>query len=124
MSMVFIATGNYYLGRVNRDKNDNIIQTPPHFEHCDDGGSVIVGKLNPDTMEQIGNADLFGNYQASAYISKALALLKPNRTIDIPKFKQIICSAFLDGVDFCDYCFDINCSNCIVSEWKKEVEEK
>ena len=125
MPMIFLATGNCHLGRVDRDKDGNVIKnTPPHFEHCDDGGSVIVGKLNPDTMEQIDSADAFGDYQASAYLKKALALLNPNRAVDVPNFKQIIRSAINDGVDICDYCSDMNCSNCIVSEWKEEAEQE
>lgn len=125
MPMIFLATGNFNLGRINRNKNGNVIkETPPKFEHNDKGNCVIVGKINPETMEQIDTADLFGNYQASAYLKKTLELLNPNRAVDVPNFKQIICSAIHNGVDICDYCSDMNCSNCVVSEWKQEEQQK
>lgn len=124
MPMIFLATGEYHLGRTNSDKIGNVIKKiPPYFEHNDKGGCIIVGKLDPETMEQIDSADVFGDYQASAYLKKALALLNPNRAVDVPNFKQIIRSAIHDGVDICDYCPDMNCSNCIVSEWKQEAEQ-
>lgn len=124
MSMIFLTTGNYTLGCTTRDKDSNIIkQTQPKFEPDDKGGCVIVGKLNPDTMEQIGSADIFGNYNATAYLKKALDLLSPNRAVDVPNFKEMYLNAFLDGQDFCDYCQDCQCNNCIIAEWKEEVEE-
>lgn len=122
MSMIFLATGNCYLGRTDRDKDGKIIkEIPPRFENDDNGSCVVIGKLNPDTMEQIGDADVFGDFNASGYLNKALKLLNPQRDIDIPNFKAIVCSMLHDNIDICDNCFEMNCKNCIVSEWKQEA---
>lgn len=124
MSMIFLATGNCYLGRKDIDKYGKIIkEIPPRFENDDNGSCVVIGKLNPDTMEQIGVADIFGDFNASGYLNKALKLLNPQRDIDIPNFKAIVCSMLHDNIDICDNCFEMNCKNCIVSEWKREAEE-
>lgn len=125
MSLIFLATGNCYLGKTERDKNNNVIKKiPPHFEHADDGSCVIVGKFNPETMEQIGNVDVFGNYQASIYLNRALKYLNPSRTLDIPNFKAIIISALNNDIDICDYCKDFQCGDCIIKEWKKETQQE
>lgn len=122
MSMIFLATGNCYLGRKDIDKDGKIIkEIPPHFENDDNGSCVVIGKLNPDTMEQIGDADIFGDFNASGYLNKTLKLLNPQRDIDIPNFKAIVRSMLHDNIDVCDNCFEMNCKNCIVSEWKQEV---
>lgn len=124
MSMIFLATGNCYLGRTDRNAKGKIIkEIPPRFENDDNGSCVVIGKLNPDIMEQIGDADIFGDFNASGYLNKALKLLNPQRDIDIPNFKAIVCSLLHDNIDICDNCFEMNCKNCIVSEWKREAEE-
>lgn len=125
MSMVFLTTGNCYLGQTTKDKDGNIIkQTSPHFEPTDNGNCVIVGKLDPDTLEQIGDAEVFGNYQASAYLRETLKLLNPSRKIDIPSFKVMIMGALRDNVDICRYCIDPQCRDCILTEWKQEAEQQ
>ncbi len=124
MSMIFLTTGNCYLGRRDRDENGKIIkEIPPHFEYDDNGSCVVIGKLNPDTMEQICDADVFGDFNASGYLKKALKLLNPQRDIDIPNFKAIVRSLLHDNIDICDNCFEMNCKNCIVSEWKQEDKQ-
>lgn len=123
--MIFLATGNCYLGQTKRDKNNNIIeQIPPHFEHEEDGSCVIVGKLNSETMEQTGDADVFADYQASAYLKETLKLLNPSRKLDIPNFKVMIMAALRDDIDICDYCEDFQCRDCIIKEWKQEAEQE
>ena len=62
---------------------------------------MVIGKLNPDTMEQIGDADVFGDFNASGYLNKALKLLNPQRDIDIPNFKAIVCSLLHDNIKSC-----------------------
>lgn len=124
MSMIFLCTGDYHLGRIEKDIDGNVIkETSPHFEENDKGGCVIVGRLNPETKEQIDSADIFGNYKASAYLKKTLELLQPNRSVDIPNFKEIFLSAFNDGFDICDYCKDFQCANCIIEEWKEDSKD-
>lgn len=61
--MIFLAKGTCTLGRVSRDKDGNIIeQTPAKFEAGQDGGCIAVGILNDETMDQVGQAELFGDF--------------------------------------------------------------
>lgn len=122
--MIFIEKGNFYLGHCTKDGKGNIIeQNGPKFEPDDNGGSVIVGKLDSETREQVGEADIFGDFNATGYLKKVLELLAPKRVIDIPNFKGIFVSASKDNVDLCDYCEELHCDNCIVSEWKEEYPD-
>jgi hypothetical protein len=57
MSMVFLATGNVSFGMNKRNEAGEIVEsTPAAFEHKDGGPCVIVGQLDPDTMQQVGPA--------------------------------------------------------------------
>ena len=125
MSMIFLATGHAHLGMNKRDKEGNITESvPSHFEFAADGSCVAVGELDPKTMEVKGNADLFGDWDAAGYLKEAMDRLKPSRPVNIPDFRAIIQKAYTeDGNDLvCDYCTGINCRDCIVKEWKEEVE--
>lgn|GEM_PF-436155 len=121
--MIFIEKGDFYLGHRIKDGNGNIIQqNGPEFEPDDNGSSVIVGKLDSETRKQVGEADIFGDFNAAGYLKKVLELLTPGRTINIPNFKELFVSASKDNVDMCDYCEGLHCDNCIVSEWKESLE--
>lgn len=123
--MIFIEKGDFYLGHRTKDGNGNIIQqNGPKFEPDDNGSSVIVGKLDSETRKQVGEADIFGDFNATGYLTKILELLQPKRTVNIPDFKEMFSSAFNDNVDMCDYCEGLHCDNCIVSEWKEECDNK
>ena len=127
MSMVFLATGNVSFGMNKRNAAGEIIESSPAvFEHKDGGPCVIVGQLDPETMQQIGPATPYGDWQATKYFGQALEILRPLRTLDVPDIKVIWRLAKeRDGVDLCEYCqnFPI-CRDCVVNEWKEEKNEK
>lgn len=125
MSMIFLATGRATMGINRRDKDGNIIESvPARFEFENGGPCVAVGELDPETMEVKGNVDLFGDWQAAGYLETAMEKLKPTRTANIPDFKAMFQAAYKDRADLCDYCHNLNirCQDCIVQEWKEEVE--
>lgn len=126
MSIVFLAKGTCTLGRTQTDKEGNVVKhTPAQFEMDNAGGSVAVGLLDPETMQPVGPVEgIFGDWDAAEYLAKALELLKPTRKVNIPDFKYIIQSLIRhDSVDICDHCHAFyKCSDCIVKEWKDEME--
>lgn len=123
MSFIFLATGHTHLGMNKRDKDGNVTESiPAHFEFADGGPCVAVGELDPDTMAVKDGTSIFGDWDAAGYLKEAMERLKPNRPANIPDFKSIILAALKDGTDVCDYCPVLNCRDCIVKEWKEEVE--
>ena len=126
--MIFLAKGTCTMGLGKRDKDGNIVEyTPAKFTASEDGNSIVIGKLNPETMKPAEPVDfVYGDWDAASYLGKALELLNPRRRINIPDFKAIIQTAYKeDGNDLiCDYCprAGYDCRDCIVKEWKAEVE--
>lgn len=125
--MVFIAKGTCVLGRTQRDKDGNITsETSARFNFDDAGGTVAVGELNAETGEIDSESVLiFGDTDAYGYLAAVLKLLNPRRMVNIPDFKHIIQSVIKhDGVDICDHCYNFyKCSDCIIKEWKEEMEQ-
>lgn len=125
MSMIFLCTGNCQLGRTTIDKHGNIIkEIPPLFEYTPDGPCVAIGtvELETDYVPDIFTiTDIFGDYDAAGYLTRAMEHLKPSRPLNIPDFAAIIQAAIQDGVDICDYCQGLNCLECAVSEWKENA---
>ena len=125
MSVIFLAKGHAHMGITERDKDGNVIKsTPAHFEYADNGPCVAVGELDPETMKVKGDVDLYGDWDAAGYLAETMKRLNPARQVNIPDFKAIVRDAIKDGYDFCDYCQSINCTNCIVNEWKEEMREE
>lgn len=126
MSVFFMARGTCTMGETRRDKYGNIVSvTPARFNFDSTGGCVAIGDMDPETTQPRGeNAALFGDWDAAGYLAKILELLSPNRTINIPDFKAMFQAAYKDGTDFCDHCRSLNlsCNDCIVQEWKEEME--
>lgn len=126
MSVVFLMTGNCTLGRTSTDKDGNIVEsTPARFTADDAGSCVAVGFLDPETMQPVGPVSgIHGDWDAAGYLEEALKLLKPRRRLNIPDIKAIVQAAYQeDGNDLlCDYCKSMNCCNCIIKEWKEEME--
>lgn len=127
MGIVYLAKGICNLGRTQTDKNGNVIRsTPAHFVVNNAGGSIAVGSLDPETMQPAGPViGVFGDFDAAGYLTAALKMLQPNRTVNIPDIKYIVQKAYTeDGNDLlCDYCESLNCGNCIIKEWKDETED-
>lgn len=124
--IVFLAKGNCTLGRTTRDKDGNITNhTPAKFDFSSDGGCVVVGELNAETMAPTGSPNLYGDWQASEYLKKVLHLLAPKRKTNIPHIEAIVAAAKEDGVDvfsdFCHYCSGLSCPDCVVTELKEEL---
>lgn len=118
--MVFLATGHFTIGRATHDKDGNIVQSvPPKFEFADDGPCVAVGLLNHETMQQIGSAELFGDYDAANYLGRVMEYLSPRRTPNIPDFQSIFNKMTADGINVCEYCDGNHCGNCIVRDWEE-----
>lgn len=123
MNMIFLAKGTCTMGMTKRDEDGNITEsTQARFEFAPDGPSVAVGEMNSETYEV--NSDsvaVFGDWDAAGYLTEVLQLLKPCRSLNIPDFKFLIQEAIRkDNIDFCDYCQNPNCRDCIVKEWKEE----
>ena len=121
MGMICIGVGTCTLGRRQTDKDGRVIsETPARWEPNTAGECVAVWPVNPDTMQQTGAAEIFGDYDAAGYLAKALELLHQNRRINIPNLEFMIRRAAMDQMDICDYCQNpYMCRDCIVKEWKE-----
>lgn len=122
MSMIFLGVGSAYMGVNHTDKDGNVTSSePPRWENDPKGGCIAIGKLNPETMEQDGPAEVFGDWDAAGYLARALELLKPNRQINIPDIKAVVQAASKAGGEdfFCEHCRSCNCRDCIINEWKE-----
>lgn len=125
--MIFLAKGTFYLGHRTHDKDGNTIhEEPPRFEAGEDGGCVLVGILNDDTGEQIGEGTLFGDFDPWGYLGEVMKLLAPKRQGNIPDFESILKKMFnehrSEDCPLMDYCERPTCEDCIVSQWIEETE--
>ena len=122
--MIFLVKGNCTLGRKMRDQDGNISkEIPATFTSDQEGGSVAVGILDDDTMEQIGNAEIYGDFDPAGYLARALELLNPRRRGNIPDFELICKDMFKDqGRNRCSC--TISCQDCIVGQWIEETKDE
>ena len=122
MGIISIGVGTCTLGRRQLDKDGNVVkETPASWEADPEGGSVAIVPLNPETMEQDGPEEIFGDWQAGDYLARVVELIHPNRQINVPDLEAMIRRAAMDGLDLCDYCEDCYmCRDCIVKEWKED----
>lgn len=124
MSLIFIGKGTTTLGVTRRDNYGNVTKTTARWDYDPNGGSVVVGKMNPDTMEPEGTADIYGDWDAARYLAKVLEHLSPSRRINIPDLRAIVIAAEEEDDNcLCKYCQSFNCRDCIIQEWKDEVHE-
>ena len=131
MSALFMAVGTCTLGQTEVDKDGNVVkETKAKFELDPKGGCVIVGriKFTDDGMEQDGPADVFGDWDAAAYLAHALKELNPSRKVNIPDFRKIVKSMAAHSFDgdcpFIEECDSCVCRDCIVNQWTEEGEEE
>ena len=126
--MIFLAKGTYRLGRSRVDRDGNVIeQIAGKFEWDPNGGSVAVGVLDDESMEQIGTAELFGDFDPAGYLARALELLAPTRQGNIPCFEGIVKRMHIEyggGCPLLDYCQGEICRDCVVQRWMEEVDEE
>ena len=117
MGVIGIGVGTATMGRICRDKDGNITeQSTARWDADPAGGSVAIWPMDPEKMEPSGPAEVYGNWDAAAYLRRVVDLIQPNR--------QIIRAAAKDGVDICTYCADCNCWDCIVSKWKEDPDNE
>ena len=126
MSLLIIGRGECTMGRTERDAAGNIVQkSAAKWEPGPGGSSVAICRVDPDTMEPVGAAEIFGDWDAAAYLSRVLNLLGPGRPINIPDMAAIIKGAIQEGFNPCDHCHGtVLCMDCIVTEWKGEVDNE
>ena len=127
--MIFLVKGTCTLGHRKIDKDGNVVEeVGARFTSNPEGGSVAVGVLDDDTMEPVGDAEIFGDFDPWGYLSCALELLSPIRAGNIPDFESIIKKMYLeypgDGCPFTFYCDSIRCVDCIVHRWMEGAYEK
>ena len=123
MSAVFLATGDVYFGERRMDENGNVTEVvAPRFEPKPHGSCVVVSEMNPESLENVGDADIFGDYDAAGYLGRVLEILQPARALNVPDLKGIFKSALEAGdTDYiCEYCPRYDCRDCIVREWKED----
>ena len=122
MGIISIGVGTCTLGRRQLDKDGNVVkETPASWEADPEGGSVAIVPLNPETMEQDGPVEIFGDWQAGDYLARVVELIHPNRQINVPDLEAMIRRAAMDGLDLCEYCEDCYmCRDCIVKGWKED----
>ena len=125
MAIICIGKGTTTLGTSKTNQAGAITErTAAKWEPDPQGGSVCLWQANPNTMEPMGAAEVFGDWQAAEYLGRVLELLNPGRGIDVPKLPQMIRRAMADGVNICDYCGDFNCRDCIVNDWKGDNDDE
>lgn len=123
MEIVFLAKGHTQLGMCTHDKDGNVVESKPAtFTVAADGPCVAVGKLDSETMEQVGDISLFGDWDAAGYLKETLEMLAPNRQHNLPNVAQIVKALNADGVDVCDYCQDGKCYECALKDAKEEED--
>lgn len=74
--------------------------------------------------EFYNHPEVYGDWDAAAYLRRVVELIHPNRQINIPNLEAMIRAAAKDGVDICTYCPDYNCRGCIVNEWKEDPDDE
>lgn len=109
MGVIGIGVGTATMGRICRDKDGNITeQSTARWDADPDGGSVAIWPMDPEKMEPSGPAEVYGDWDAAAYLRRVVDLIQPNRQINIPDLEAMIRAAAKDGVDICTYCADCN----------------
>lgn len=111
MGVIGIGVGTATLGRICRDKDGNITEQS-------------TARWDAEKMEPSGPAEVYGDWDAAAYLCRVVELIHPNRQINIPNLEAMIRAAAKDGVDICTYCPDYNCRGCIVNEWKEDPDDE
>ena len=71
--MIFLVKGTCTLGAKFRGKDGSIVkEIPATFTSDPNGGSVAVGIMDDDTMEQIGNAEIYGDFDPAGFQPMAI----------------------------------------------------
>ncbi len=98
MGALFIGRGDCRLGTTKRDKAGNVVeQTGAKWEPNAEGGCVAICDMDPDKMEPVGAAEVFGDWDAAHFLARVLDKLGPGRPTNIPDFRDILKKAMADG---------------------------
>ena len=125
MGLIGIGVGTAHMGSMKTGPHGEVLSvTTARWETEPAGGCVAIWPLNPETMEQDGPAEVFGDWQAAEYLARALEMIRHSRQINVPNLEAMIRQATKDGFNICDYCPDFNCRDCIVNEWKGDPENE
>ena len=127
--MVFIAKGNCTLGSWKKDKDGNIVEkNPAMFEETENGGCVLVGIMDVNTMKQVGDGKIFGDYDSYGFLMQALEFLGSTRESNTPDFKEVLKRMYRRdskmGCPFEPYCTRSGCGNCVCVDWMLEVQDE
>lgn len=122
--IICIGRGTATLGRFKRHEDGTTTkESDAQWEPSPFGGSVGIFKMDADTNKVLGPVELFGDWQAAEYLERIMELLGPGRTTNLPPLEGIVKKMAEDGMDLCDYCGGLLCTDCIVKAWKEEIEE-
>lgn len=127
MSLVCIGLGTATLGRTTKNAEGKVISsTPAQWTEDQKGGCVMVGKMNPETMEiDPDSISLHSRMDSVSYLEAVRDLLLPENVkpfTDMPDLREIVQKATSDGVNFCDYCSGGPvCVNCAIRAWADEA---
>lgn len=121
MDVICIALGNVTLGTCTRGPDGEVTKkTEPKAEIDPEGCCTMVWTVDSATDQQTAPVQIFGDWQAAEYLAYILELLKPKRAVNIPNFESIVKLAAAEGVNFCEYCLECRCNDCIVNEWRNK----
>lgn len=80
MGVIGIGVGTAKMGRICRDKDGNITeQSTARWDADPAGGSVAIWPMDPEKMEPSGPAEVYGDWDAAAYLRRVVELIHPNR---------------------------------------------
>ena len=75
MGVIGIGVGTAKMGRICRDKDGNITeQSTARWDVDPDGGSVAIWPMDPEKMEPSGPAEVYGDWDAAAYLRRVVEL--------------------------------------------------
>ena len=127
--MIFIEKGTVTLAMAKVDAEGNeVSSTPARFESDPDGGCVVVGELDENEQPINEKTRVFGDYDHAGIFAYVLELLPPTRPGDIPDLEGMFKRAAREEPDgYCplfDFCNRPDCMDCIIDQWRREVEEE
>lgn len=128
MSALFIGRGNCHLGMTKRNSEGDVVEhTDAKWEPNPEGGCVAICDMDPEKMEAVGAAEVFGDWDAAHFLARVLEKLGPGRPINVPDFQKIL-AGYVDDTGerdiFCEYCErrGYDCRDCIVTEWMEGMK--
>lgn len=108
MGVIGIGVGTAKMGRICKDKAGNVTeQSTARWDADPTGGSVAIWPMDPEKMEPSGPAEVYGDWDAAAYLRRVVELIHPNRQINIPDLEAMIRAAAKAGEDICTYFPDL-----------------